>query len=39
LYDESKKWGLIRIFDDAITKMNEGLLDIAELIRVIAYIE
>jgi len=39
LYDESKNWGLIRIFDDAISKMNQGLLDISELIRVIALIE
>jgi hypothetical protein len=39
LYDETKKWGIITIFDDAIDKMNQGLLDIAELIRVIALIE
>jgi type IV pilus assembly protein PilB len=39
LYDESKKWGLVRIFDDGIDKMNEGLLDIPELIRVIALTE
>lgn len=39
LYDESKKWGLVRIFDDGIEKMSEGLLDIAELIRVIAIVE
>jgi len=39
LYDETKKWGLIRIFDDAINKMNQGLLDVPELIRVIAMTE
>jgi type IV pilus assembly protein PilB len=39
LYDETKKWGIITIFDDAIEKMNQGLLDITELIRVIALIE
>ncbi|KYC46390.1 MAG: hypothetical protein AMQ74_01852 [Candidatus Methanofastidiosum methylothiophilum] len=36
LYKQSKKEGLVTLLDDGINKLNEGLIDIPELIRVTA---